>query len=74
MQTKKKLTLSKETLRTLESPELMMAVGGGGLTGWLTVSIGICTNVYHLTETLIRDATQGDCGTVYSEQFCTTSA
>ena len=74
MQAKKRLTLSKETLRTLESPELLMAAGGGDLTGWLTVSIGICTDLVTLIRDTIADATRGDCGTVYSQPFCTTSA
>jgi hypothetical protein len=41
MQTKRKLSLSKETLRNLQPTEMGMVAGGGEITGIITVTLWI---------------------------------
>jgi len=49
MQTKRKLSLSKETLRNLQPTEMQMVAGGGGVACFVTetilLSIEVCTTL-----------------------------
>jgi hypothetical protein len=69
----KKLSLSKETLRTLNQPQLGLAAGGG-----TAGSVMVCTPpIYFIVRDFLTEATQGVCDTNHMatyDGFCTTSA
>jgi hypothetical protein len=68
----RKLSLSKETLRTLTQPQLGLAAGGG------FGSVKICTPpIYFIIRDALTHATEGVCDTDHMatfDGFCTTSA
>jgi hypothetical protein len=66
MQTKRKLSLSKETLRNLQPAELRMAAGGGGLACVL--------ELIHLSLDYCYTLTNGDTSPPPYNQLIGTSA
>jgi len=84
MQTKKKLTLSKETLKTLtplNPSQTRQIVGGGDFSAWnclVDLTLAFCWSLAHLGCDTVgcagTDSCQGDCGPTVTLPPVTTSA
>jgi hypothetical protein len=72
MKTKRKLSLSKETLKSLTpltSSQTHQIVGGGGVTGWdclFDATLALCWSIGHFGCDTVgcagTDSCQGNCG------------